>query len=151
MKRAPAKRDAPVATRPPLAGLLGKTSKATQAVLAKIGVHRDFDLVLHLPLRYEDQTHLYRIIDAPAGQTVLVEGVVIDNAVKFRPKRQLVCTVEDDSGVVVIPQEMAEKVIEAAKAIEEAEHFIVEAVRAGSSLRDARIKFGYHTLQRKKV
>jgi ATP-dependent DNA helicase RecG len=102
LKRTPAKRDAPVATRPPLAGLLGKTSKATQAVLAKIGVHRDFDLVLHLPLRYEDQTHLYRIIDAPAGQTVLVEGVVIDNAVKFRPKRQLVCTVEDDSGVVVM-------------------------------------------------
>ncbi len=71
-------------------------------MLAKIGIHRDFDLVLHLPLRYEDQTHLYRIADAPSGQTVLVEGVVSDSAIKFRPKRQLVCTVEDDSGVVVM-------------------------------------------------
>ena len=58
-------------------------------------------LVLHLPLRYEDQTHLYRIAEAPNGQTVLVEGVVTDCAIKFRPKRQLVCSVEDDSGAVV--------------------------------------------------
>ena len=102
MKRPPAKRESAAAARPPPAGILAKTSKATQAVLQKIGIHRDFDLVLHLPLRYEDQTHLYRIADAPGGQTVLVEGVVSDCAIKFRPKRQLVCTVEDDSGVVVL-------------------------------------------------
>ena len=55
----------------------------------------------------------------------------------------------DDSGVVVVPQEMAEKVLEAAKTIAEAEDLIVEAVRGGLSLREARVKFGYHMLQRK--
>jgi len=99
-KRAPAAGAKAVA--PPAGGLLAKTSAATQAALAKIGIHRDFDLVLHLPLRYEDHTHLYPIAGAPGGLTVLVEGVVRDNAIKFRPKRQLVCTVEDASGVVVI-------------------------------------------------
>ena len=73
-----------------------------QAALAKIGVHRDFDLVLHLPLRYEDQTRLYPIADAPGGQTVLVEGVVSDCAIKYRPKRQLVCSIEDASGNLVM-------------------------------------------------
>lgn len=73
-----------------------------QATLAKIGIHRDFDLVLHLPLRYEDQTHLHPIAEAPGGQTVLVEGVVRDSAIKFRPKRQLVCSVEDASGNLVM-------------------------------------------------
>ncbi len=73
-----------------------------QATLAKIGIHRDFDLVLHLPLRYEDQTHLHPIAVAPGGQTVLVEGVVRDSAIKFRPKRQLVCSVEDASGNLVM-------------------------------------------------
>ena len=92
----------PAAARAAAAGIVARTSKATQAALAKIGIHRDFDLVLHLPLRYEDQTHLYRIAEAPNGQTVLVEGVVTDCAIKFRPKRQLVCSVEDDSGTVVM-------------------------------------------------
>ncbi len=102
MKRPAAQRESAAGARPSPAGILGKASKATQATLAKIGIHRDFDLVLHLPLRYEDQTRLYRIADAPGGQVVLVEGVVSDSAIKFRPKRQLVCTVEDDSGVVVM-------------------------------------------------
>lgn len=58
--------------------------------------------------------------------------------------------VGDDSGVVVIPQEMAEQVIEAAEAIDGAENSIVKAVRSGLSLKEARVKFSYHTLQRKK-
>ena len=53
--------------------------------------------MLHLPLRYDDETRLYPISEAPEGAPALVEGVVIDNAVKYRPKRQLVCTVEDAS------------------------------------------------------
>ena len=55
----------------------------------------------------------------------------------------------DDSGVVVVPQELAEKVLEAVDAIEEAEQKIVKAVRGGLSLTEARKKFGYHALQRK--
>ena len=72
------------------------------AALAKLGIYREFDLVLHLPLRYDDETHLLPIGSAPHGQTVLVEGKIVDNAVKFRPKRQLVCMVEDASGVLVM-------------------------------------------------
>ncbi len=55
--------------------------------------------------------------------------------------------VGDDSGVVVVPQEMAEKVLEAAEIIEEAEKRIVEAVQGGASIGEARKKFGYHSLQ----
>ena len=56
----------------------------------------------------------------------------------------------DDSGVLVVPQEIARKVLEAAQAIEETENLIVEAVRGGMSLKEAREKFGYHKLQAKK-
>ena len=58
--------------------------------------------------------------------------------------------VGDDSGVVVVPQEIAGIVLEAAKTIEEAENLIVRAVRDGLSLKEARAKFGYHTLQSSK-
>jgi len=72
------------------------------ARLAKLGIARDFDLVLHLPLRYDDETRLYPISGAPAGQAVLVEGNVVECAVKYRPKRQLVCHIGDGSAVLTL-------------------------------------------------
>jgi len=79
-----------------LAGL----SKATLGKLAKLGISSKFDLVLHLPLRYDDETRLYSLSEAPPGQPVLVEGNVVETEVRYRPRRQLVCHIEDGSGVL---------------------------------------------------
>jgi ATP-dependent DNA helicase RecG len=76
--------------------------KATLDKLAKLGVSRPFDLVLHLPLRYDDETHIHPIGDAPAAQDVLVEGRVVKCDVKFRPRRQLVAHIEDGTGVLTL-------------------------------------------------
>ena len=81
---------------------LARYGKAAIAAFDKLGIQSEFDLVLHLPMRYDDETQRYAISAAPAGVPALVEGVVIDNAIKFRPKRQLVCTVEDASGTLVM-------------------------------------------------
>ncbi len=100
VKRAPAKPGASASVAPH--ATLARYGKPTLVALAKLGIHRAFDLVLHLPMRYDDETRLHSISNAPEGTPALVEGVVTDNAVKFRPKRQLVCTVEDASGVLVM-------------------------------------------------
>ena len=50
----------------PHASLAGY-NKAAIAALAKLGIQREFDLVLHLPLRYDDETRLYPISEAPRG------------------------------------------------------------------------------------
>jgi ATP-dependent DNA helicase RecG len=67
--------------------------------LIKLGLRSDMDLVLHLPLRYEDETQVYPIREAAlmSGATQ-VEGVVTACEVQFRPRRQLVVTIADDSG-----------------------------------------------------
>ncbi|NCN23503.1 MAG: hypothetical protein GW921_05060, partial [Gallionella sp.] len=53
-----------------------KIPPATLARLAKIGIRHRADLLLHLPLRYEDETHLTPIDTAQPGETVQVQGII---------------------------------------------------------------------------
>ena len=76
--------------------------KAVATRLAKLDIRRPFDLVLHLPLRYEDETHLWPIADAPIGSPVMVEGTVAHAEVTYRPRRQLVARIEDGAAELYI-------------------------------------------------
>jgi ATP-dependent DNA helicase RecG len=69
--------------------------EVTRKQLDKLGLKSELDLVLHLPLRYEDETRLVRLRDLRAGDTALVEVEVLDAEVQFRPKRILVCRARD--------------------------------------------------------
>ncbi|HEX2198387.1 MAG TPA: ATP-dependent DNA helicase RecG [Burkholderiales bacterium] len=69
-------------------------SEGTAAKLAKLGLRSRFDLILHLPLRYEDETVLTPIAAAPPGKPVLVQARLQSAKVVFRPKRQLVVHAE---------------------------------------------------------
>lgn len=55
----------------------------------------------------------------------------------------------DDSGAVCIPAEKAEEVLHIAQHIEEVEQAIIAEVKNGSTLKAARQKLGYHSLQSK--
>lgn len=70
---------------------------APQKALHKLGLLRDIDLALHLPLRYEDETRIVRLRDARDGEVVQVEGVVTQQDISYRPRRQLLVTLDDGS------------------------------------------------------
>jgi ATP-dependent DNA helicase RecG len=72
------------------------------AKLARLGLKTDNDLVLHLPLRYEDETRIALIAEAVPGQTVQLEVEVVDCEVAFRPRRQLVVRTLDASGALLL-------------------------------------------------
>jgi ATP-dependent DNA helicase RecG len=78
-----------------------RASSSAAKRLERLGIRREFDLVLHLPLRYEDETRITPVAGAPAGVPVQIEGVVRSTDIAYRPKRQLVCRIADDSGEVV--------------------------------------------------
>src|SRR5690606_1149842 len=65
---------------------------------ASLGLLQDFDFVLHLPLRYEDETALHRIDSLYPGQMAQVEGIVRKAQVLIRGRRQLTATIDDGSG-----------------------------------------------------
>ena len=73
-----------------------------QRAMEKLGLRRDIDLALHLPLRYEDETRLTPIAEVRDGEPVQVEGIVRDARVELRGRRQLVVHIADDSGELVL-------------------------------------------------
>ena len=66
--------------------------------MEKLGLRRDIDLALHLPLRYEDETRLSAIGSLRDGDTAQVEGTVSHSEVQIRGRRQLVARMVDDAG-----------------------------------------------------
>ena len=75
-----------------------KISPATLSKLAKLGIHHRADLLLHLPLRYEDETHLAPIATVQPGSNAQVQGAITHSEIAFRPRRTLVCRLEDNGG-----------------------------------------------------
>ena len=73
-----------------------------QKALHKLGLDRDIDLALHLPLRYEDETRIVKLRDAREGETAQIEATVTDSHIAFRPRRQLVVTVDDGTDTCVL-------------------------------------------------
>ncbi|MFC5522070.1 ATP-dependent DNA helicase RecG [Polaromonas jejuensis] len=73
-----------------------------QKALDKLGLRRDIDLALHLPLRYEDETRIARLADARDGDLVQIEGQVTHSEITFRPRRQLRVTLDDGTGSCVL-------------------------------------------------
>ena len=71
---------------------------AAQKALQKMGLRRDIDLALHLPLRYEDETRITPLASARDGQTVQIEATVTACEVQLRPRRQLLVQLEDATG-----------------------------------------------------
>jgi ATP-dependent DNA helicase RecG len=73
-----------------------------QRALQKLGLVRDIDLALHLPLRYEDETRLTPIAALREGETAQVEGLVRETRIEPRPRRQLLVRLADASGELLL-------------------------------------------------
>ena len=71
------------------------------ARLVRLDIRRPDDVLLHLPLRYEDETRLSAIAACREGAPALVEGEVVSCEVSLRGRRQLIARVRDDSGTLV--------------------------------------------------
>ncbi|MGJ7510471.1 ATP-dependent DNA helicase RecG [Variovorax sp. GT1P44] len=82
----------PLPAPPPGSGL-----SVVQRALRKLGLLRDIDFALYLPMRYEDETRIVRLAQVRDGEMAQIEAVVTESEVVFRPRRQLIVTVDDGS------------------------------------------------------
>jgi ATP-dependent DNA helicase RecG len=70
--------------------------------LRKLGLLRDIDLALHLPMRYEDETRIVPIGSLRDGSIGQVQGIVREARVETRTRRQLLVVLADDSGELTL-------------------------------------------------
>jgi ATP-dependent DNA helicase RecG len=63
--------------------------------LDKLGVRTDQDVLLHIPLRYEDETHITPVADVRLGVFAQVQVTVVAQSVQFRGRRSLLVTTMD--------------------------------------------------------
>ena len=89
------RRTAAAATSAPRPGAGATAKSGPQKAMEKLGLQRDIDLALHLPLRYEDETRITPISALRDGDVAQVEAVVSDCQVQVRARRQLVVRVHD--------------------------------------------------------
>ena len=73
-----------------------------QATLARLGIFRNLDLLLHLPLRYQDRSETTPIGTARNGHPVLVQGRISSCQVVFGRRRSLKVAVDDDTGRIYL-------------------------------------------------
>lgn len=77
-------------------------SKPLIANLAKLGIGNLQALLLHLPLRYIDETHITAIRDLRMGESAQVEGEIVHTEVSYKPRKALISRLEDASGQLTL-------------------------------------------------
>jgi ATP-dependent DNA helicase RecG len=68
--------------------------------LSHLGIKTLQDLLFHLPLRYEDRSHVQAIARLIAGRSALIEGVVQKVQMRFSGRRSMVVHLEDNTGSI---------------------------------------------------
>ena len=77
-----------------------KAVATTKQKLERLGLVSAHDLILHLPLRYEDETEIMPISTLRPGRAAQIEAVVIRSDATYQPRRQLTAVVQDDTGEI---------------------------------------------------
>jgi len=77
-------------------------SKPLIANLAKLGISNLQGLLLHLPLRYIDETHVTAVRDLRMGESAQVEGEIVHAEVTYKPRKALIARLEDASGQITL-------------------------------------------------
>ncbi len=77
-------------------------SKPLSANLAKLGINNIQALLLHLPLRYIDETHITAVRDLRLGESSQVEGEIVHAEVTYKPRKALIARLEDASGQLTL-------------------------------------------------
>ena len=73
-----------------------------RAQLERLDIHTLEDLLLHLPMRYEDRTQLVPLASVRPGEAALFAGRIASTGIQYGRRRSLTVTIEDATGFLVL-------------------------------------------------
>ncbi|MES2770709.1 MAG: ATP-dependent DNA helicase RecG [Pseudomonadota bacterium] len=73
-----------------------KAAPQLKEKLRKLGLLSTRDLLLHLPLRYEDETRLSTLKTAVVGSSVQIQGRLLEVSLHSSGRRQLLCRLQEE-------------------------------------------------------
>ena len=100
--RTPRKKKAAAASGAAADGAKEARLSAPQRALRRLGLVRDIDLALHLPLRYEDETRVTPLAAARFGEEVQLQGCVTRQEEVGGWRRNLLVTLREDGGATCL-------------------------------------------------
>ncbi|MCK5723084.1 MAG: ATP-dependent DNA helicase RecG, partial [Gammaproteobacteria bacterium] len=84
-----------------LLSLKGVGPKVAEKLL-RLDIHNQQDLLFHLPLRYQDRSHIHPIGSLRAGAEYQISGEVQLSEVKFGRRRMLLTRLADGTGFITL-------------------------------------------------
>lgn len=91
----------PVTDSDSLLSLKGVGPKVAEK-LQRLDIYSQQDLLFHLPLRYQDRSHIYPIGSLRAGEERQISGEVQLSEIKFAKQRMLLCRISDGTGFITL-------------------------------------------------
>ncbi len=85
----------------PVTVLKGVGSRVAEK-LERLSIRCLQDLLFHLPLRYEDRSHIVPLSQLHVGMSAAIQVEVIESKVVFRGRRSLLAMVSDGSGFITL-------------------------------------------------
>ncbi|WP_432454986.1 MULTISPECIES: ATP-dependent DNA helicase RecG [unclassified Agarivorans] len=85
----------------PVTALKGVGDRLAEKLL-RLEIRSVGDLLTHLPLRYEDRTHIWPIHDLLHGSHVSVHGEITKTELIYARRRMLTCRINDGSGSITL-------------------------------------------------
>lgn len=84
-----------------LLNLKGVGPKVAEKLL-RLDIHNQQDLLFHLPLRYQDRSHIYPIGSLRAGEEKQISGEIQLSDIKYGRQRMLLCRLTDGTGFITL-------------------------------------------------